>query len=95
MDDQAYYYPGAFVDPATGMCYVNGMCLGWRTACRLRCGAAAALGRAGRQHAGSVERRVGRPHGNTSAAAVAYPRGACTKMEWRRVLRDGGLTRTC
>ncbi|KAK3921315.1 Protein lifeguard 1 [Frankliniella fusca] len=24
MDDQAYYYPGAFVDPATGMYYVNG-----------------------------------------------------------------------
>ncbi|KAE8750923.1 hypothetical protein FOCC_FOCC002351 [Frankliniella occidentalis] len=24
MDDQAYYYPGAFVDPTTGMYYVNG-----------------------------------------------------------------------
>ena len=24
LDDQAYYYPGAFVDPATGMYYVNG-----------------------------------------------------------------------
>lgn len=38
MDDQAYYYPGAFVDPASGMYYVSGECDCWCYALRCRAG---------------------------------------------------------